>query len=251
MTLENRNRKRNLSDTTRAGSNGSYYCDPDELARLMRKVQENPDRHFAEFYQAVWSDVYRLTYGILGNVSDAEVAAQSALIRVYHSCDKLADPQKTKKWLYRVASNAALSYRRDEGRHTAPARRDDIDIGDFDPVFGGGAISAGDGAPGLEAFLRGSADTNGATYAAAHYLPEELAISKEVSRGVFEHILQLPPRQSEAIMLYTYAELSVREVAAEMGISEKAVQSLLSRAREHLNASIRNGEKREESTSEV
>jgi RNA polymerase sigma-70 factor (ECF subfamily) len=55
---------------------------------------------------------------------------------------------------------------------------------------------------------------------------------------VLDALRALPRRQREAAVLFYVADLPVTAVAAAMGLSEGAVKSHLSRAREHLRRSL-------------
>ena len=50
----------------------------------------------------------------------------------------------------------------------------------------------------------------------------------------------LPPNQRMAIVLRHYEEFDYRSIAESMGITEKAVERLLARGREHMRQSLAN-----------
>ncbi|MBC7247920.1 MAG: sigma-70 family RNA polymerase sigma factor [Actinobacteria bacterium] len=68
--------------------------------------------------------------------------------------------------------------------------------------------------------------------------PEELYLKNEAIAGVREAMSRLPRRYAQVIMLKEYGGLSYREIAARMGTTEKAVESLLHRARSHLKKDL-------------
>ena len=65
---------------------------------------------------------------------------------------------------------------------------------------------------------------------------------REATGRIFEHINALPSQQKIALLLKTMEGLSQKEVAEVMGISAKAVESLLSRAREQLRKELGSSE---------
>ena len=70
-------------------------------------------------------------------------------------------------------------------------------------------------------------------------LPADRQIQRdEAAARVRAAVSRLPPRQREAIVLQTYQELSNIDTAAAMGISVEALESLLSRARRSLRATL-------------
>jgi len=61
---------------------------------------------------------------------------------------------------------------------------------------------------------------------------------EDSSLAMREAVLALPARQREAVLLFYYADLPVREVAAVMGCAEGTVKSTLSDARAHLQRTL-------------
>ena len=68
--------------------------------------------------------------------------------------------------------------------------------------------------------------------------PEENLICGETSVDVRSAVSRLPERYAQVIMLKEYEGLSYREIAAQMGVSQKAVESLLHRARSQLKEDL-------------
>lgn len=71
--------------------------------------------------------------------------------------------------------------------------------------------------------------------------PEQLAAltGKEVAGRVDAALKALPDRQRQALTLFHYEGMSQSEVGAAMGISDEAVESLLSRARRSLRTMLK------------
>lgn len=63
---------------------------------------------------------------------------------------------------------------------------------------------------------------------------------KEMTSRVQDALTKLPPRQRDAIMLQTYQDLSVLEIAEVLDVSVEALESLLSRARRTLRSLLEN-----------
>lgn len=64
--------------------------------------------------------------------------------------------------------------------------------------------------------------------------PGVLLESKEQMQLLFDGINKLPPQQKEAIILMKFDHKSQKEAAETMGISTKAVESLISRGKQNL-----------------
>ena len=136
---------------------------------------------------------------ILGDASEAEDVAQEAFLRLWTGGSGLEvkDGFGIGPWLSRVARNLAIDRLR-AGRR--------LDVRDELPE----------------------------TPVAA----EQLAVltAEDVSARVFEALDALPDRQRLALTLFHFEELSQREVAGELGVSEDALESLLARGRRKLRA---------------
>ena len=68
--------------------------------------------------------------------------------------------------------------------------------------------------------------------------PDRGLLAADVGRAVEAAMAKLPHRQREAIVLCHYQELGNIEAAELMGISVEALESLLSRARRSLRATL-------------
>jgi RNA polymerase sigma-70 factor (ECF subfamily) len=66
------------------------------------------------------------------------------------------------------------------------------------------------------------------------------ALASERRATVLHAMRQLPTRQRAALALFHFQELSARECAASMEVSESAFESLLTRARAALRDQLKN-----------
>ena len=141
--------------------------------------------------------IVRLAWGYLGNLDDAEDAAQEIFLKVLET-DQV--PERFRPWLYRVARNHCLNYRRARGR-----RRDRAHLV-TDPSL---AI----GGPGVLTQL----------------------VAGEEQADVVERIAALSAEQQEVLRL-RYAEgLPRKEVAEVLGLPESVVKSRLFEAVKRLH----------------
>jgi RNA polymerase sigma-70 factor (ECF subfamily) len=172
--------------------------DPDE-ALLVRVADGDP----AAVRALVGRKLPRLlglAQRMLGDGMEAEDVAQEAFLRVWRQAPKWRPGQaRFDTWLHRVTLNLCYDRLR---------RRREITTEDPPEVVDEGP------APdrGLEA-----ADTG---------------------RRVGEALAKLPDRQREAVVLCHYQELGNIEAAAVMGVTVEALESLLSRGRRALRASL-------------
>jgi RNA polymerase sigma-70 factor, ECF subfamily len=178
--------------------------DPDEA--LLGKSALGDQRALRVLMARHMGRTIRLAESILGGTTDADDIAQEAFLRVWKGAATF-DPTVARfsTWLYRIVLNLAID------RSRRP-RGDPIET----------AEHVATDAPGALADL----------------------IAKEEQNAVAACISQLPERQRAAIALFHFEDLSGREAAAAMEMTEKAFESLLTRARATLKQRMLGGETR-------
>lgn len=67
-------------------------------------------------------------------------------------------------------------------------------------------------------------------------LNENLVFNSVSEYDLYYELMRLKPREREVIHLYYYEDMTAKEIAAALGISDAAVRKRLSRARESLKA---------------
>ncbi len=70
-------------------------------------------------------------------------------------------------------------------------------------------------------------------------LPEPIAPVDENDQSLTLAVMRLPRKLREAVLLYYYQEMPVKEVAAALGISQPSVSDRLRRAREKLKDDLK------------
>jgi len=136
----------------------------------------------------------------------AEDLSQEVFFRFLRSNKAFDNEDHARNLLYRIAQNLLIDYFR---KHNGSVRIR--------------ALSPDDLQEGQIPYL-----------AAEETSPEENLICDETSCDIRSAVAQLPPRYAQAIILKEYEGLSYREIATYMGVSQKAVESLLHRARSQL-----------------
>ncbi len=156
-------------------------------------------------HRSVVQFVYR--YLSLADRQTAEDLAQDIFLSVWKSAPSYEPRGRAMVWLYRVATNACLNYRRNwRLRRTVSL--------DPDVHREAGAQEYGSSVP------------DGATS----------AIASEEAASVRAAVAQLPSRERAAVVLRHFHELSYTDIAEVLGLSVPAVESLLFRARKRLRA---------------
>lgn len=153
--------------------------------------------HLVEAYQI---PVYNLAYRMLGDVKEAEDAAQETFLRAYTHLATYQMDKKFSSWLLAIASHYCIDY----------LRRKRFNWLSLDELPFPDQSSAEDSQP------------------------EEAAIQQEERDEVHRMLNSLPPPYRAAIILRYWYDLSYQEIAAIMDTTESAIKSRLFRAREML-----------------
>lgn len=186
--------------------------DPD--IRLMVRVRQSDDRDaFAELVERFQRRLVGIMHHIVGNSEEAEDLAQEVFLRVYRTRQKYSPKAKFSTWLFTIANNLALNSLRDKKRKPTVS----LAVRDSGPM----SIRP------EEQLAKDKAASPGQTMQQS-----ELA---EVIRGALD---QLNDRQKMAVVLNKFEDMPYAEIANVMGMTEKAVKSLLSRARARLREAL-------------
>jgi RNA polymerase sigma-70 factor, ECF subfamily len=150
--------------------------------------------------------VYRIAYAALGSHHDAEDATQETFLRVLRYRSKLATVENYKTWLARIAWRVAVDRSRQRGR------KREIPLEDPEkPVEKMASLD-----PDAVNALHGS----------------------QVGALLEPLIAALPEKLREPLLLSAVEEMSPREVAATLEITEAAVRSRVFRARQILREKL-------------
>ncbi len=175
---------------------------------LMLRVREGDDSAFDRLLTANHGAVLGIIHRYMGRrIEEADDLAQEVFLKVYRSRHRYLPTARFTTWLYRITANLCLNYRRDRSRHRMPS----LDQLQSEP----------------DGRRIGVEDPNAVR-------PEEGLARADVQRHVREALDELPDNQKMALVLARFEELSYREIAEILDTSEKAVKSLLHRARTSL-----------------
>lgn len=177
-----------------------------ELIALAHSGDKNAFGHLAGRYQPM---AERIVMGMVANAFLAQELAQEAILQAYLSIDHLRDDDRFKSWLYGITLNVCRGYLRDQK----------IDFYSLEALTGGLSIDA-------------------TTFSNEVLDPEAIAEERELHRTILHAVNALSPRERAATLLFYYEQLSLREVAAILGISVVAVKGRLYKARKQLKEEL-------------
>lgn len=184
--------------------------DPD--IRLMLRVRDADDRAaFADLVDRFQHRLVTVLTHLVGHPHEAEDLAQEVFLRVYRTRTAYTPKAKFATWLFTIANNLALNALRDRKRK--PVSRLD---------------------PGPDPAASGPWSVEGLTADPSAPSPGQRMQQQELAAVVRKAVDQLNDRQRMAVMLNKFEDMNYADIAAVMGLSVKAVKSLLARARDRL-----------------
>jgi RNA polymerase sigma-70 factor (ECF subfamily) len=173
----------------------------DEDVRLMLAFCEGDTAAFEVLFRRWSGPLLRYLERMVRDLGTAEELVQEAFLRVHRARHRYVPEARFSTWLYRIATNLALNELRRPRRRSPHPSTDDP------------------GAPPLPAEL-----------------PETEAVvdARRLGREIWQELGRLPEKQRAALCLAAVEGLSYAEVAEALEVTEKAVKSLVHRARSTL-----------------
>jgi len=173
----------------------------DDDRELMRRVAASDLDAFREIVIRHQQSAWQIAYRYLGNRHDAEEIAQEAFLNILDNAGKYKPSAKFSTYLYRVVANLCF----DHSRKKQPRYVDDLLVRESDGP-----------------------------------LPLDKLAAAEREQAVQAALDQLSERQRMAVVLRYYQDLSLKEIAAAMNATAKAVERLLAAGRQALSRHLDN-----------
>jgi RNA polymerase sigma-70 factor, ECF subfamily len=169
---------------------------------LMRRVKEGDTGAFRQLVERYKGEIYNYFIRSTGSIEDSEDLTQQCFVNLYNSVDSYSRTASIRTFLYRIATNLAISFSR---KRKSPLSLDILVEGGFDPAS------------------KSPADR-----------PEDIAYARELQKAYLDALAELPTEWSLILDLRVGKELSYKEIAESVGRSVSSVESILFRAREKL-----------------
>lgn len=173
---------------------------PDE--ELMIRIGEGDASAFSALVRRHTSRFYAAAFRIVLRREDAEDVVQDAFSKLWNgkAAWKADKGAKFTTWFYRIVVNQAMDHLGRRKRHSGAVLED----------------------------VHASADPDA----------EAMAWARQQGNAVNTALAALPERQRVAVMLFFTEGLSQKEAAEIMGVTPKAVESLVGRAKEALREKV-------------
>jgi len=182
-----------------------YFSDPD--VQLMLAFQNGSRSAFETLMQNYYSRILNFIYRFVANKQIAEDLTQEVFLRVFKYGPRYKPKSKFQTWLYTIAKNIYLNELR-KNKDFVASLDDPVTLGKED----------------LEIQIDDPKNCGA----------DEELIRKEKAMVIRQAIGNLPENQRMAVILRRYDNFSYAEIAETLGVSDKAVKSLLSRAKINL-----------------
>ncbi|MBL7199294.1 MAG: sigma-70 family RNA polymerase sigma factor [Anaerolineae bacterium] len=162
---------------------------------------------FTRLVEAYQNPVYNLAYRLLGNSVEAEDAAQETFIRAYLHLESYDPGRKFSSWLLSIASHYCIDLLRRR-------RMNLISVDDLPPM--------------VELSMPRATQ------------PEQIVIQGQAASDVQRMLESLDPAYRTPVVLRYWYDMSYREIAELMGVTESTVKTRLHRARAKLAREAQN-----------
>lgn len=189
------------------------------LAELIERAKQNDQGALEEIYRYSSSGVYRVIKVLVKDEDTVNDLLQDTYVKAFTRLEQLQDPERLLPWLKMIANNTA----KDWLKKSKPVFFSEISSEETEEDFS------------FEERLE-NVDRS--------VVPELAADEKEVRRLLMEILDQLPEDQRVVIGMYYYEEMSVRDIAAALEVSENTVKSRLVYGRKKIKEQVLDLEKR-------
>jgi len=167
----------------------------------VQQARAGDELAFSRLVEAYQKPVYNLAYRLLGNSVEAEDAAQETFIRAYTRLETYDPTRKFSSWMLSIASHYCIDMLR--------RRRANI-------------LSMDELPPMVDLSMPKATQ------------PEQVVIEGQVADEVQQLLDTLPPSYRTPVILRYWYDMSYREIAETMGLTESTIKTRLHRARSRL-----------------
>ena len=174
-------------------------------ASLIDRVVDGDHEAFADLLKPYERMIYVTALSVLGNEADAEEAAQEAILKAFRGLPRFRKESKFSTWLVQIVINESKMKLRKDRRRL------------YDSLDEGTQNEDGDYTP------RDFADWR--------EIPSEALENQELRQALATALATLPAKYRSVLVLRDVQQLSIRETADLLGLSEANVKTRLSRAR--------------------
>ncbi len=199
---------------------GNKFEEEKEKKDLLKRARSKDQQALAEIYSQSCSAVYRVIRVLVKDEDTVNDLVQDTYVKAFSRLDQLQDEAKLVPWLKMIANNTAKDW-----------------LKKCKPVYFNELAGESDDTDDLS-FEENIEDEN------IDLNPEMAMDRREVSRLVMEILDQLPEDQRMVIGMFYYEEMSVKDIAEVLGVSDNTVKSRLNYGRKKIKELVLDLEKK-------
>ena len=181
---------------------------------LIENAKKGNQNAITELYNRTYNNVYFTVKALIKSEDTILDIVQDSYVKGFKNLSQLQDPDKFRAWIKRIAHNSAVDYL----RKTKPVMFSTMSTED-------------------DAFIEFEDDRT-------ENLPEVVIDQKETTRLVKEILDSLSDEQRLVVGMFYYEQMSVKEIAQTLCISENTVKSRLSYGRKKIEMQVKELEKK-------
>src|SRR5262245_16128910 len=195
--------------------------------RLLARARNGDEEAFGRLVRPYSRELHVHCYRMLGSFHDAEDVLQETLLRAWRGLGGFEGRSSLRAWLYRIATNACLNWRKSSSRRPPPVP-DEYPPGaeGAPPVPTAEIVTLGPYPDGLLDDLASVSADPGSRY----------ELRESVALAFIAALQLLPARQRSVLLLRDVLGWSAGEIASALDTTATAVNSALQRARATLEA---------------
>ena len=182
-------------------------------AEVMLRVGTDDDAAYEYLVHKFHRPMIAFMYRMCHNQAQAEELAQEVFLRVYRSRKSYAAEAKFTTWLYRIATNLAVNFARDN------------------KVERSGKVVSLDEPDEETGTTLDVADTT--------LNVEQQILHRERLMAIKKQVMALPEKQRAAVLMHKYEGLDYKQIGEVLKLSESATKSLLFRAYQTLRERLK------------
>lgn len=160
----------------------------DADAFLVEQFQAGDHAAFDVLVERHYKRIYELAYYFVHDVEDAYDITQEVFLRVFNSLANFKGDSSFYTWVYRIATNACVDYRRRKSRRQGVELNDEL-----------------------------IPQEDVASLVVRERSPHQQTLDRELNTMIRHAVAQLPEKQRQVFILRHYEGLSLQEIATILG----------------------------------
>ena len=179
---------------------------------LIRKAQRGNLQAFENLVQRYDAKIMRLIYNMVNDIEDSRDLYQEVFIKVFKSIKKFRFQSEFYTWLFRIAINTSINFRKKKTSHQHES---------------------------IDDYMEESSHNRNIISSIETVNPEQHIIDRELNDQIQRSLDTLSPKQRSVFVLKHYHGYKLSEIANTLNCSEGTVKNYMFRAVQKLKKSLK------------